>query len=385
MTNSSTSLLTDGVVAAHESGRLPAPVERLPVPEVHLEADADPSLMRRPAAVRGWRRPRTSIPYSRPHPLGSAAGEDGADRLHDQAQGHGAGVRSAEAFSACGRARPIRGSRSLVCLGRPQRQPRRPGPRPPPGHAPDRTESASASSNGTRTSTMVLSPTSARPKSQIPVRAACTASAIVGRGRPGLVAEAVRRCGAARRPHRAPEVPAGLVGPGVGRRGQHCTGPGPEASAARGRGDGRGRAPRCMPMPWSPSPATESIRPSSSACSSIVAVDGAKISQHAAGRAPRVLAGRCGTDASSASCSTSDSVGLHKRGDCDGALAERRCVGRCRATAAQDRRRATAGSAKRRPCRSWCRPRPPPARRPRRRRRRAARQRGRRRRTAPRT
>ena len=96
----------------------------------------------------------------------------------------------------------------------------------------------------------------------MPSTAGCDSGRDTGRpsGCPRRRARADRAQGDA--PQRAGRA-AGVVRPGVAGAVQHGLGTGPGVERLRAAADAA-REPRCMPMPWSPSPATASMRPSSS-------------------------------------------------------------------------------------------------------------------------
>ena len=177
----------------------------------------------------------------------------------------GAGPRSPAAASVATRRRP----RQACCHG---------SPRPPAASGRRRT--------GTSASSMVLSPGcgAAELRSSRRSRRACRRRRCAGR--------ACRCRRAARRLRRSSSTPqhtrgaAGLGRPGVAGGVEHRPARRRRSTAAAAA---RAAAPLTMPLPWSPSPATASIRPSSSSVSAIMLRDRV---EHRATSRPTVAAAR---------------------------------------------------------------------------------------------
>ena len=172
--------------------------------------------------------------------------------------------------SASGRARPIFGTSDGGRLRRLGRDLRRVAPGLRRRARRRSTAPTRASTKGNSASSIVLSPSSAwlnslsRGRRRLDgVREGLVRDRV---GVAELLADAVEQ--------QAPQDAAGaagLVAEGRPGRGEH----GLDPAARRGRASAASAAalaPRDMPMPWSPSPATASIRPSSSLCSSTVAL-----------------------------------------------------------------------------------------------------------------
>ncbi len=168
-----------------------------------------------------------------------------------------------------------------------------------------------------------------------------THDAVPRRGDPGRDRRAVRGVLVAERsaeraratPHSAPEVPPARSAQASPRDPQR----GARAGLAPLGGRGAAAAePRCIPMPWSPSPATASMRPSSSACASSA--------DAMAASAPTTRRDRRDSEEPGSEATPRPPVSSTSATDADGsdrALAEGGRVGRRAPRAARARRRAT--------------------------------------------
>ena len=123
--------------------------------------------------------------------------------------------------------------------------------------------SSSVSTNGTSASSIVLSPTLALPSAVIASRPARMAAASWTPVISSASSPSVAPTADSAAPHNTPEVPPALAAQASPARLSTVATPAPSSTAAAAA-TRAAEEPLAIPRPWSPSPATASMRPSSS-------------------------------------------------------------------------------------------------------------------------